>query len=200
MPRNPDGVAAEMKRTSQIILIVAFLAFSWLAMQAVHELGHVAAAWLSGGEVVNVVLHPCVISRTELGRNPHPLAVVWAGPVVGAMLPLAALVIARACRMPGVWLLRFFVGFCLIANGAYIAAGGSEGAVDSAVMMRFGSPYWMLLVFGLLTAPLGLWLWHRQGSHFGLGEARGKVDGRATLVAVLLLTLTVAIELIAGGK
>ncbi len=84
-----------MKRIEQAILIATFLSFSWLAMQAVHELGHLVGAWLTGAEVTMVVLHPCTISRTDLGRNPHPSVVVWAGPLVGAVLPLLAFLTAK---------------------------------------------------------------------------------------------------------
>lgn len=69
-------------RLHQTILIGSTLLGSWLGMQAVHELGHVAGAWLTGGRVERVVLHPLTISRTDLATNPHPLPVVWAGPVV----------------------------------------------------------------------------------------------------------------------
>ncbi len=72
-----------MKRLSQILLIVSFIGFSWLAMQAVHEAGHVLVARLTGGKVIKVALHPLIVSRTDLGENPHPLAVVWGGPLVG---------------------------------------------------------------------------------------------------------------------
>ena len=47
-----------MKRAAQILLIVTFIAFSWLAMQVVHEVGHVLVARLTGGEVLKVALHP----------------------------------------------------------------------------------------------------------------------------------------------
>ena len=87
-----------MKRTDQIVLIGAFIGFSWLAMQAVHELGHVLGAVATGGQVTKVVLHPCTISRTDVHPNPHPLLVVWAGPVVGAALPLLAFLVARRQR------------------------------------------------------------------------------------------------------
>jgi hypothetical protein len=73
----------------QVILIASTLLGSWLGMQAVHELGHVAGAWLTGGRVEKVVLHPLTISRTDLAHNPAPLLVVWAGPTVGVLLPLA---------------------------------------------------------------------------------------------------------------
>ncbi len=192
------------KRFEQAILIATFLAFSWLAMQAVHELGHVLAAWVTGAEVTRVALDPLIISRTDLGHNPHPAVVVWAGPVLGCLLPLLAFLTATACRAPGVYLFRFFAGFCLIANGAYIAVGPAvgpaDGAVDSGVMMRHGSPRWVLIVFGLLTTALGLYLWHRQGRHFGLAEAKGQVSRRAAFVSASLLVAIVAVECMFNSK
>ena len=64
------------------------LVASWIGMQAVHELGHVLAASATGGTVQRVVLHPLTISRTDVSPNPSPLAVAWAGPLVGVILPL----------------------------------------------------------------------------------------------------------------
>jgi hypothetical protein len=45
-----------MNRVHQVVLILSTLYGSWLGMQDVHELGHVAAAWLTGGRVSKVVL------------------------------------------------------------------------------------------------------------------------------------------------
>jgi hypothetical protein len=176
-----------MKRLTQGLLIVTFILFSWLGMQAVHEAGHVLMARMTGGEVVKVGLHPLIISHTDLGENPHPLAVVWGGPVVGSALPLLAFAFASVCRLPGVYLFRFFAGFCLVANGVYIGIGWllAQGA-DPWVMIDNGSPKWVLVLFGLLTAPLGLYLWHRQGPHFGLGSGNGNVSLRAALVSSAL--------------
>ena len=108
-----------MNRLLQALLVVTFIGFSWLAMQVVHELGHVLVASMTGAEVTKVALHPLIVSRTDLGENPHPLAVVWAGPIIGSALPLTAFGLAAACRLPGVYLFRFFAGFCLIAVIAY---------------------------------------------------------------------------------
>src|SRR4051794_27203810 len=79
-----------VQRLHQWVLITSILLASWLGMQAVHELGHVVGAWLTGGRVARVVLHPLTISRTDFDKNPHPLIVVWAGPILGCVLPLAA--------------------------------------------------------------------------------------------------------------
>jgi hypothetical protein len=40
----------KMKRLDQIVLIGMFIGFSWLAMQAVHEFGHILGAVTSGGQ------------------------------------------------------------------------------------------------------------------------------------------------------
>ena len=189
-----------MKRIEQTILIATFFAFSWLAMQAVHEFGHVVGAGLSKAEVIKVALHPCIISRTDLGHNPHPSVVVWAGPIIGSVLPLLAFLVATVCRFPGVYLFRFFAGFCLIANGVYLAFGPADGAADTGVMMQHGSPRWTMVLFGILTAPFGLYLWHRQGRHFGLGEAKGKVSRQAAIVSASLLVAIAGVELIINSR
>ena len=46
--------------------LVALALLSWLLMQAVHELGHVAAALATGGSVERVVLHPLTDDRRIL--------------------------------------------------------------------------------------------------------------------------------------
>ena len=189
-----------MKRIEQAILIVSFLAFSWLAMQAVHELGHVVAAWLTKAEITKVALHPLIISRTDLGHNPHPSIVVWAGPIVGTVLPLLVFLVAKGCRSPGLYLFRFFAGFCLIANGLYIAFGPADGAADTGVMIQHGSPRWMMILFGIFTVPLGFYLWHRQGKHFGLGPAKGKINRQAVIISAALLVAIAVVELIINSK
>jgi hypothetical protein len=177
-------------RRLQAILIASTLAGSWLAMQAIHELGHVAAAWLTGGRVTNVALHPLSTSRTDVAPNPHPLAVVWAGPLAGVAAPVAAWGLAARGRLRGTYVLRFLAGFCLVANGAYIAGGSFHGVGDCGEMLRNGTPAWLLWLFGAATVPLGLALWHHQGPHFGLGPAHGRVDPQvtyATLAACVCL-------------
>ena len=188
-----------MQRIHQAVLILSTLLGSWLGMQAVHELGHAAGAWLTGGQVARVVLHPLTISRTDLARNPCPLLVVWAGPVLGCLLPLAAWGAAAALRQPWAYLPRFFAGFCLVANGAYIA-GGSFGPVgDAATMLHHDSPAWWLWSFGA-AVPMGLWLWHGQGPHFGLGPGRGKVSAAAAYGCLAGLLALIALGLVVDGK
>jgi hypothetical protein len=187
-----------MPRADQFVLIGSTVPLAWLTMMAVHEGGHVVGALLTGGAVKMVVLHPLKISCTALSHNPHPLLVTWAGPVFGVLIPLAAFGVAAGIRMPGANLLRFFAGFCLIANGIYLGVGSIERIYDADDLLRHGSQTWHLWLFGAVTIPLGFLLWHRLGPYFGLGKARGQVSRGAAIVCLVLLVLVVGLEFILG--
>ena len=193
-------IQANMKRTHPLLLVGTLLPVCWLLMQVVHEAGHVVAAWATGGEVARVVLHPLTISRTDVAVNPRPLLVVWAGPLVGVVVPVLLLAVFKLTRLPLGYLVRFFAGFCLIANGAYIGIGSFAGIGDAGEMLRHGTPIWCLLMFGAVTLPSGLLLWHGLGRHFGLGQNADPVEPRAAYVCAGLLLLTVLVELAFSGR
>ena len=186
------------ERAGQIVLMLAFGGVCWLGMQIVHELGHVVAAVASGGTVENIVLQPLAMSRTEVGTNPHPVVQVWAGPVVGVLLPLIAWAAVLSCRAPGSYLFRAFAGFCCVANGTYIAFGPSDTGMDTEIMLLLGASRWQLVLFGVPCIALGLFLWHGQGHHLGFGEANGRVSRPATVASALLLMVIVVAELLLG--
>ena len=176
------------------MLIVSAVLLAWLWMQAVHELGHCLGAWATGATVERVILHPLAISRTDVTGGRSPLAVVWAGPVIGVLLPLAAWLWLAACRGGRSWLARFFAGFCCLANGLYLGVGSFEGVGDAGDLVRLGSPIWSLWLFGGLMVVLGFSLWNGLGKHFGLGGPAAPVDARAAYALVAALALTAALE------
>ena len=182
------------------VLILSTLLGSWLGMQAVHELGHVLGAWITGGRVARVVLHPLTISRTDVVENPHPLFVVWAGPFVGVLLPLLFWGCFAKLKPSIGFLPRFFAGFCLLANGLYIGIGSFDRVGDCGEMLKHGSPVWLLWGFGLLTAPVGLWLWHDQGRHFGWGTSAVEVSRAATLTSVVACLVLLALGYLVSGR
>lgn len=192
--------AAPMTRFHQALLILSTLAVSWLGMQIVHELGHVLGAAFTGGTVRKVVLHPLVISRTDVGPNPAPLFVCWAGPVVGSILPCMAWGLAALLAMPGAYVARFFAGFCLIANGFYIGLGSFPAVGDAGDLLALGSPLWLLWLFGVAAAVPGFLLWHGLGPRFGLAGTQGRVEPLAAYVVFAVLAATVAAELMWGRR
>lgn len=156
-----------------------------------HELGHVIAGLATGGSVEKVVLHPLAISRTDVSPNPHPTIVVWGGPLAGVILPILVWLAIPGRSGWSKGIAQFFAGFCLVANGAYIGLGSFARIGDTGEMLKHGSPIWLLWLFGLVTLPLGFWLWHRQGEPRQLFTVEA-VPAKAAWIALACLTVVVA--------
>lgn len=129
-------------------------------MLALHELGHVAHALISGGRIAGITFPLLGFSQTIVHPNPRPIFVVWGGPVIGSLLPVLACALLRLARVNIPHVLRFFTGFCLIANGGYVGVGWRMSSGDAADMRELGTPVWTMIVFGLTCVTAGLWLWH----------------------------------------
>jgi len=184
-----------MQHFPQILLIVSFVAFSWLAfMETRNGCKTVIATDPPVIQAVSAWPNSCT-TWTALARNPHPQLVAWGGPVWGALLPVVLLITARRLRSRGVYLFRFFAGFCLIANGLYLLVDSFGRGGDGGTLIRTGASPWELLLFGVSTCSLGFWFWHGLGQHFGLGSARGRVSRGAAVASMCLLAVTVAAEL-----
>ena len=152
-------------RFFRIVLLLAFLIACWFGMTAVHELGHVLAAYLSGATVERVVLLP--LSRTDTHGVTSPLFVHGAGAAVGATFPVLLWSVVHQLRWKAAFLFRFFAGFCLIANGAYIGCDFSVvGPTDAGLLIEHGASRWILVLFGVLCVSGGLFLWHGQSRFF----------------------------------
>ncbi|MEM9413000.1 MAG: hypothetical protein AAGA30_17960 [Planctomycetota bacterium] len=161
---NPNAKVIAMNRLHQAVFIFSVIGLAWLLMMAIHELGHVLGALISGGVVERVVLHPMTISRTDVVPNPNPLLVVWFGPILGCTLPILFVWIVSDTNVTAKSVAAFFAGFSLIANGAYISIGTMDQVGDCGVMIRHGSPVWLLVLFGGIAIATGLFFWHRLGS------------------------------------
>ncbi|MFV0445798.1 MAG: hypothetical protein ACK5Q5_19650 [Planctomycetaceae bacterium] len=162
---------AETQALAQVVLVGSLIGLSWLLMQDTHELGHVLAAWTTGGAVKQVHLQPLTISSTEVRPNPSPLIVTWAGPMFGIAAPVLLWGLSAMVGWTGAYLLRFWAGFCLVANGAYLGAALLQPVGDALVLLQHGTPLWVLVVWGWLTVPGGVALWHSQARYFNRRDA-----------------------------
>lgn len=157
-----DGRPAQPteKTGARPCFLIAALASFWWPMMAVHEAGHCLAAWMTGGVVVAVELSPLAFSRTDVSPAPWPATVVWAGPILGVILPALSLLILRGT---GRGFAGLFCAFCLLANGAYLALGPWDRVGDTAVMLATGSPIGVIVFVGVVMIAAGLtagiWSW-----------------------------------------
>lgn len=182
-----------LRRFHQLLLITSILWLSWLMMMLVHECGHVLGGFCSGGTVRHLVWHPAVISRTDVEPNPHPLLEVWAGPIVGSIVPVVVAQFSTYLRLRVAYLVWSFAGFCLIANGAYIGIGSVKPVGDALELIDYGMPRWPMSVFGIIEVAAGLWIWHRVSPRFGFGARPVAINARHAYTVFGLAILTTAI-------
>ena len=176
-----------------MLLIGSWLSFCWLAMQAVHELGHVLAAWGMGASVEKVVLLPWTISRTDVSDPPCPQRYHLSGPVLGMVIPLILWAVSEIIKLPESFLLRFFAGFCLVANGVYLVAGILYPLTDSGRFLQSGGNVWILPALATPAILGGLALWNRQAKHFHLGTEKEEISSRSIAIALIGMSALIAV-------
>lgn len=185
--RPPLDPTPSAPLVTRLVILSLSIAVYWYWMMALHELGHVFHAWLSGGTVIRVVLEPLAISRTDVAPNPSPMFVAWGGLVWGCVLPLVVWgVAAFAVKRVRTWT-QGLAGFCLIANGLYLGSGAVMPVGDTQDLLRMGVPGWLMGVLGLPVAAAGLYVLHRLGPGLGTRHAqwRDVVYAGVTLVITL---------------
>jgi hypothetical protein len=202
MERRARLKGTHMDRCFQAILMISTASLSWLMMMVLHECGHVLHGWLSSARLVRVDLPLWSFSQTDFAANPHPALVAWGGGIWGCLLPLALWLIVRTTTPRYAFLAKWFAGFCLIANGAYMAAGSffDHGTDDAGVILQYHGTSWQLLVFGIPAVVAGLYFWNGLGPHFGLGAGSGRVDRKAAVGMAIALLIVVCLEVMVSGN
>jgi len=177
-----------MKSALRNGLFVVCLAITcWYGMMLVHESGHMAGAMMTGGTVERFEFPLIGFSRTEISPNPHPLIVVWCGPILGAAIPLIFWLINLAKFR--LYILDVFAAFCLLSNGLYIGAGSLGRIGDAGDMLKMGSSLWTLWLFGVVATGGGLFLSHRLGPKLGMAHMRPADIVITAIAAVILVAL-----------
>jgi hypothetical protein len=67
-------------------------------------------------------------------------------------------------------------------------------------LLRHGASTWQLWLFGAVTIPLGLWLWHGQGRHFGFGPEAKVITWRDALPVLLTALALVVLGVLIDGR
>lgn len=106
--------------------LIALLVVAWCVMVIAHECGHLIGGWFGGGKLQHVELRPWHLPHSLFVPDPKPLVTLWAGPLFGVGLPLVVALMVRG--LPRAKLAAWFIAdFCLLANGAYLAASWISG-------------------------------------------------------------------------
>lgn len=154
----------------RVIYWTSLIAMVWWQMQTVHELGHILAALSLNEQIAEINLHPLQLSHTLLESHHYSTIFLWSGPLFGVLLPFALWQLSCFYKRDWSHVLRFYAGFCLIANGAYLGSAAISAVGDAKDLLNQRVPDYYLFTFGAITIPVGFWLWNGQGAKFGLGK------------------------------
>jgi hypothetical protein len=145
-------------RCCRFLDLGAMLVASWCVMMFTHELGHVIGGMIGGGSLQAAELRPWRLAYSLFAPDPRPLLTLWAGPMLGVLLPFLAAVVFKSNR---VW---FVASFCLLANGSYLAIGWFAGDpfLDSPRLLAAGTPPLVLAAITILMTVSGHRLFRRS--------------------------------------
>ena len=126
-----------------------------------HELGHIFGGFISGGTLKNADLLPWHLPYSIFEPDLHPLITLWCGPLIGVLVPLA---IASCVQKHWMW---FVTHFCLLANGAYLAAAWVSGDrfLDTPKLLKHGAYPVTILIYCILTISFGYVGFRREWLH-----------------------------------
>lgn len=130
-----------------LLLLVA----SWVVMTFTHEMGHIVGGACCGGKLRSADLLPWHLPYSIFEPDPFPLVTLWAGLILGVLVPVAVAMIARRDE---VW---FIANFCILANGAYIATAWISGDryLDTPKLLEHGASPIAIAIYCLLTIGFG---------------------------------------------
>lgn len=150
MPPSKEAGSHSPSRIATLLMAAVLLIFSWLYMQWTHELGHILAGLASGAKIDRVILDPRTFSMTQFHSTPHPLIAAWGGPVLGSIIGAGIPLLLIRWMHGFQFSLHIVAAFVLLANGLYIGLGAVYPVGDAQSLIMFGSPRWLLALFGIV--------------------------------------------------
>lgn len=135
----------------RVIRFLFLLVVSWVVMTFTHEIGHIIGGMCCGAVLQSADLVPWRLPYSLFEPDPFPLVTLWAGLIIGVLIPVAVAMIAGR-----VWI-WFVAHFCILANGTYIAVGWWVGDryLDTSKLLEHGASPILIAVYCLLTIGYG---------------------------------------------
>jgi len=139
-----------------ILLLFGSFVFGSNAAIVLHELGHAAAIWVTGGVVVRIRFEPFAWSYAW-GLPANYFFMVWAGFGLGTAFALLLMVLVWRFRNP-YWTPVFMIGpFAMFVNGVYMIGGMLlRGRGDVAELIRLGTLPFLIAVTAIALVSGGI--------------------------------------------
>jgi hypothetical protein len=137
-------------------------------MSFIHEIGHCLSVLINGGVVNDIVWRYGIFSETLRSESTRPVMDIWAGPIVGCIVPLMTWAVFMKLNLAQY--LQWFASMCLIGNGLYLALGWMDLGSDSHDLILNDVSLISIIGLGLSAFVLGLFLlfWDKPSANQSL--------------------------------
>ncbi len=123
----------------------------WVVMTFTHETGHMIGGWVGGATLTDFDIAPWRLPFSLHNPDPYPLLTLWAGPVLGVLVPVIVAILVRHR-----WTI-FIADFCMLANGCYLMLAWFAGDrfLDTPRLLDSGASPIAIAVYCALTIGIG---------------------------------------------
>ncbi len=156
----PTRRVLESKGMKKALLLFGSFCIGYNLSNFLHELGHACAAWLTGGGVRAIIIHPFGWNWTQyvFGSISNYEFATWGGIGFGVAFAAAISLLALLKRSPWLQPLHMLGPVALAMNGVYYATSLIKPVGDPVSLIRYGHSQYLMggIGVGLLVLSL-LW-------------------------------------------
>jgi hypothetical protein len=155
----------------KVLILLGSFAITYNIAIALHELGHVIAYLIDGGEVSAFVLNPFSWSWAEANNLNNRIFALWGGVIFGQMLALIPFVLIIKFKSPiFVFLAKLLAACAFLINGLYLTAGSILNFGDGGSLVYLGVSSSLIIITGLIYLLISFLFWSDLQRHIGLDK------------------------------
>ena len=155
----------------KILLLLGSFAIVYNFAIAFHELGHVIAYLIDGGEVSEFVLNPFSWSWAEARNLNNRIFTLWGGVTFGqilAIIPLVCIIKIKSTLF--VFLAKLLAACAFLINGLYLSAGTILNFGDGGTLVHLGVNSSLAMIIGIVYLLISFLLWSDLQRHIGMNS------------------------------
>lgn len=153
----------------KILLLLGGFIITYNMALAFHELGHVIAYLIDGGQVSEFVLNPFSWSWAEARNLNNRIFALWGGVIFGQILALIPLLfISKIKSALFVFLTKLLAACAFLINGLYLLAGALLNFGDGGSLVYLGVSSSQIIIIGIIYFIFSFVFWSDLQRHLGM--------------------------------
>jgi len=155
----------------RILLLLGAFAVTYNIAIAFHELGHVIAYLIDGGQVSEFILNPFSWSWAEARNLNNRIFALWGGVTFGQMLAISPIIIIYRKKLPiSIFMAKLLAACGFLINGLYLSAGAILNFGDGGTLVELNVSSFLVITIGVTYLIISFAFWADLQRHIGLDK------------------------------